>query len=221
MTTSEKCPTCGGPLPEASGSSADEVVCTFCGARVSRKPAVVERVVEHVVFVEREGSGGRTSLVCPRCDVALFEGKAQETALFGCGKCGGVWLDNVGSQRLVNALDQGILSMGDRAAAVTSAAKTNTAPAIACPICREALKRSSFSGVDLDVCAAHGTWFDRGEMRRVAEGIQSARLDAAGGPTHDYEADVRAQADAQTYAKGALTLVGVLLDVAATAALSK
>ncbi|HSQ62324.1 MAG TPA: zf-TFIIB domain-containing protein [Polyangiaceae bacterium] len=221
MATSEQCPTCGGPLPAGSG---DETVCSFCGARVSRKPPapkVVERVVERVVIVERgEGPTGRSSLVCPRCSEALFEGKAQDTELFGCGKCGGVWLDNLGSQRLVNALDQGVLAMGDRAAAVGTA-QTNTSASAACPVCREALARKTFSGVEIDVCTAHGTWFDRGEMRRVANEVQSARIAAAAGPTHDYEADVRAQGDAATYARGAVAVMGLLLEVAAAAATSK
>ena len=35
------------------------------------------------------------------------------------------------------------------------------------------------SGVLVDICKAHGVWFDRDELRKVAEFIQSGGLDRA------------------------------------------
>src|SRR5262249_42442162 len=39
-----------------------------------------------------------------------------------------------------------------------------------CPICDEAMNRAIFgrkSGIVIDVCAKHGTWFDHGEVARA------------------------------------------------------
>jgi Zn-finger nucleic acid-binding protein len=44
------------------------------------------------------------------------------------------------------------------------------------------MNRSNFgmrSGVIIDVCRGHGTWFDRDELRRVIEFIRSGGLDLA------------------------------------------
>ena len=41
---------------------------------------------------------------------------------------------------------------------------------IPCPICHELMNRvnfANFSGVIVDVCREHGTWFDRDELRRA------------------------------------------------------
>lgn len=207
MGSTDTCASCGGPL----GS---EPVCAFCGAKVSRAPKVIERVVERVVFVEH-GAGGSTSLSCPRCKVPLFQGKTETTSVFGCGACGGIWLDNAASQRLVSAIDGGIVSLGAKATRAARVSPELTA-SVACPVCAEALARKVFVGVELDVCAAHGTWFDRNEVERVARGIVASQNAIAGGATHDYEADARAN-QGGAYGKGAVVLLGLLVEGLAAA----
>jgi Zn-finger nucleic acid-binding protein len=51
-----------------------------------------------------------------------------------------------------------------------------------CPVCETLMNRVNFahySNVIVDVCKAHGTWFDRDELRRVVEFIRSGGLDDA------------------------------------------
>jgi Zn-finger nucleic acid-binding protein len=38
---------------------------------------------------------------------------------------------------------------------------------------------ANFSGVIIDVCRPHGTWFDRDELRRIVEFIRAGGLDQA------------------------------------------
>jgi Zn-finger nucleic acid-binding protein len=48
-----------------------------------------------------------------------------------------------------------------------------------CPGCRQLMNRKNFggeSGVVVDVCAVHGTWFDEGELPRVLAFVESGGL---------------------------------------------
>lgn len=63
----------------------------------------------------------------------------------------------------------------DRAAAAQGAGEGDETPACRCPRCDEPMSRRAFAvetgaaegaaPVIVDVCAAHGTWFDAGELR--------------------------------------------------------
>ena len=47
---------------------------------------------------------------------------------------------------------------------------------LACPVCRRTMNRQNFmrrSGVIVDQCLDHGTWFDRGELERAAAFVAS------------------------------------------------
>jgi Zn-finger nucleic acid-binding protein len=53
---------------------------------------------------------------------------------------------------------------------------------LSCPDCRETMSRMNFglrSGVIVDVCQVHGTWFDRGERARVVDFVRMAGLPSA------------------------------------------
>ena len=40
-----------------------------------------------------------------------------------------------------------------------------------CPKCgKEMAKRSSYGGVEMDLCVEHGIWLDKDELRRILEG---------------------------------------------------
>jgi Zn-finger nucleic acid-binding protein len=48
-----------------------------------------------------------------------------------------------------------------------------------CSVCRQMMNRKNFggsSGVIVDVCAKHGTWFDAGELPQVLEFVKSGGL---------------------------------------------
>jgi len=53
---------------------------------------------------------------------------------------------------------------------------------VACPVCGSMMNRRNFgggSGVIVDVCARHGTWFDAGELPRVLSFVESGGLTRA------------------------------------------
>src|SRR5437764_1271331 len=49
---------------------------------------------------------------------------------------------------------------------------------VACPSCL-GMNFARLSGVIVDVCKRHGTWFDRDELRQIVEFIRGGGLDAA------------------------------------------
>lgn len=53
---------------------------------------------------------------------------------------------------------------------------------VPCPECGELMNRVNFarcSGIIVDVCKGHGTWFDRDEMHQIVEFIHSGGLEAS------------------------------------------
>jgi Zn-finger nucleic acid-binding protein len=101
--------------------------------------------------------------------------------MYGCGACGGIWLDRAMSERLTRALDPDALALAD-AASQHACAQVDLSPALACPRCRSALARHDVGGarVHVDSCATHGTWFDRDELQKVARAFSVARAYGGG-----------------------------------------
>jgi len=53
---------------------------------------------------------------------------------------------------------------------------------VPCPQCGQLMNRLNFarcSGVIVDVCKGHGTWFDRDELRQIVEFIRAGGLEAS------------------------------------------
>ena len=181
---------------------AETRTCPFCKAVIVRQApqtqTIVEKrveVIERVVLVNPKN--GATSLPCPRCNAPLFEGTANQLILNGCGKCGGVWLDNNASRAVIESINQALLGLTDRAARAAKTKPDLSKPA-KCPLDGEELEHVTVKGVEIDVCAAHGTWFDAGEVRRLAVAFNVSRIEeeerlaaAAAGASYDYSADAK------------------------------
>ena len=117
----------------------------------------------------------RSDLACPRCASPLFEGRASDVVLLGCGECAGIWLDNTSARLALKTLDRRINELAARATAhaLKSPARNII---VKCPACQKAMERTRTKAgvveVDLDICAEHGTWFDRGELGLVLDGLR-------------------------------------------------
>jgi Zn-finger nucleic acid-binding protein len=103
---------------------------------------------------------------CPRCAVPLVDAATLgDLGAHACPECGGVFADRA----VVAALASGTLT--PTAAPDIHARKVDTSGYIKCPVCDEVMNRVNFgrrSGVIVDVCADHGTWFDADEIDRAA-----------------------------------------------------
>ena len=141
-----------------------------------------------------------TDAPCPRCDKPL---RALESSsalanleafpMHECTGCGGMFV----SQKVLDAescdertpAPAGGPRSGDSAAGPQAPSRAvPPAPAqhfadqvryLKCPLCHGVMNRVNFgkrSGVIVDVCKAHGVWFDRGELARAIEFVAKGGL---------------------------------------------
>ncbi len=122
---------------------------------------VVERFRGYVPPPEPE----TPRLPCPRCADYLNEKRVGAAQLAGCRSCGGVWLDAATVERLKRAHDDELERAARSINGVVSdiGGPPDQNMSIACPVCSTHLRRVPIPGTtsSVDVCDAHGTWFDR------------------------------------------------------------
>jgi Zn-finger nucleic acid-binding protein len=184
-----QCPTCG------AAATADSTACAYCKARLATVacPSCFGMVFVGTRFCPHCGArGARTTaddvgaadLPCPRCRVPLVAVEVGAAAVRECGACAGVWVDAETFGRITAEREQQaavLASVGGSGQPVrgTPADAVRYGP---CPQCGKLMNRVNFarySGVVVDVCKGHGTWFDADELRRVVEFIRSGGLDMA------------------------------------------
>jgi Zn-finger nucleic acid-binding protein len=120
---------------------------------------------------------------CPRCHRRLHSVAIGEVTVQECDRCDGLWVDNDTFKEICARHEQQVVFLGapslqDPLPSVT----IEPVRYVKCPSCRQLMNRVNFagcSGVIVDVCKEHGTWFDRAELRRIIEFIQAGGMDKA------------------------------------------
>jgi len=173
------CPDCGAPV------SADAHACEYCHARLATTrcpacsgPAFVG--MRHcpacgAALKGEEPPDDSVALSCPACAGALRPIRLDAHRLRECEGCGGRWMDNRTFLALCRARDRPVVRS---ARPVPLAEPTRELPVayLHCPVCHGLMNRVHFarvSGVVVDACREHGTWFGRGELERVMEFIDA------------------------------------------------
>ena len=133
----------------------------------------------------REERAGQEQLKCPGCGAALAFVAIGAVPLVECGACDGVWV-------AAEAFEQ-LCADREAQAAVLHRAAARTAGAVKaerklryrpCPRCGKMMNRINFgriSGAVVDVCRAHGTFLDAGELQQIAAFIHEGGLERARG----------------------------------------
>lgn len=101
----------------------------------------------------------------------MIDAPDTHCAAWGCTSCGGVWAGIGAANRVVSILDPAVRDLAVAAETLARAAppQRRTPPLRRCPDCNATLAFREVGGVTVDFCAEHGTWFDRGELQRVAD----------------------------------------------------
>jgi Zn-finger nucleic acid-binding protein len=172
-TASTKCDHCGARLATVACPSCFGMIfvgakfCSHCGAKAHRTEA-----------------GAKHKQDCPRCRKPLEMVMLGQTEVCECPGCQGIWADKEIVEQVCADRDKQTLVLGT-ASALPPAAGTSLEKEIRylpCPICKMLMHRVNFarcSAVIVDVCKAHGTWFDRDELRRVVEFLRAGGLEIA------------------------------------------
>ena len=116
---------------------------------------------------------------CPDCKLPLTTFKAGAGQLQACGRCGG--------QMVTHGLLRALLEQREvLGAAVPSPGEAPRGNPLndpvryrPCPSCQQLMNRKNFggaSGIIVDVCVRHGTFFEAGELPRVLEFVRRGGL---------------------------------------------
>lgn len=174
-----QCPSCGGPVAEGARrcrhcevpvatvrcadcfhmSAPDALHCAGCGRELGLEP------------IARDGT-----LPCPDCRLPMAVMECGPSALHDCVRCGGQFVEHEALRDLVERHDR--FDVGGRRKPALAPVDTRVRY-VACPVCHALMNRRTFgagSGVIVDACAKHGTWFDPGELPRVLSFVESGGL---------------------------------------------
>src|SRR5262249_55237032 len=127
---------------------------------------------------------------CPACGSPLT---ALGTALpaSACASCGGAWLTNESTIHLMqgvgDAYDAQVVRTSHVVAEHAPSHPPPDQPGRGCPTCASSLSPIVVCGITVDSCPAHGTWFDRDEVEKLAlackkQREEQARLERDGPP---------------------------------------
>jgi len=120
---------------------------------------------------------------CPRCHSEMSFVSIGTTAVLECERCLGLWLDVSSFEKVCADREQQSAVLGVASIAPTHAVRdTSKVNYVPCPQCSQLMNRINFarcSGVIVDFCKGHGTWFDRDELSRIVEFIRQGGLEAS------------------------------------------
>ena len=176
------CPNCGA-VADAAASR-----CPYCEGRLATVscPQCFALMFDGAAFCPHCGTrrtreeSAATPIACPACREALRQVTVGATPLLECPRCDGLWVDA--------ALFEQVCA--DRAAQAAVLHRfPQERPAVEreihyrpCARCGKLMNRINFgriSGTVVDVCRAHGTFLDPGELHQIVAFIQAGGLDRA------------------------------------------
>lgn len=175
-----RCPNCGGDVAEGART------CRYCKAELatvrchhcyatSRVGAVHCSGCGRELGLEPVGAGDERS--CPACTRRLVAFSGTGGVLLDCSGCGGQFVEHA----LLTALLEVREITGSALPRRVRRERLALDPVryLPCPACSSLMNRKNFggeSGVVVDVCSRHGTWFDDGELPRVLSFVESGGL---------------------------------------------
>ncbi|HEX7553309.1 MAG TPA: zf-TFIIB domain-containing protein [Geothrix sp.] len=179
-----RCSGCGAAVPF------DALQCPYCRAQLATVACPACFALVPLTASHCPGCGAamapRTAAApdgapCPACTKPLAQSRIGDVQVQACQTCGGLWLDR--------AVFEQLGASRERQGALLGALPASSGPASAalepvryrpCPACAQRMNRVNYarrSGVVLDVCKAHGIWFDEDELRRVLAFVAEGGLD--------------------------------------------
>ena len=180
------CPNCG------AAATPESVRCAYCRSSLatlvcSKCYGAIFPGMKHCPWCGEHADGGRpheaAEAKCPRCNVSFLAIKMGKKAVRECPACGGLWVSNDTFQEICADQEQQQLVMGFECIATAGVTPSRSGRTyIPCPECSKLMNRRQFancSGVIVDWCKAHGTWFDRDELKRIVQFILAGGLNKA------------------------------------------
>ncbi|HEY0349266.1 MAG TPA: zf-TFIIB domain-containing protein [Pyrinomonadaceae bacterium] len=181
------CPNCGAAI------SSDSPQCQYCESKLASVACpscfgmmfIGARHCPHCGAAAVEAGPATLSVLkCPRCDVDMASIAIASEKLRECARCGGLWLEVAAFENICSNREEQSAVLGGATVAPAHPLTNNEAKVryVPCPECRQLMNRINFahcSGVIVDVCKGHGTWFDRDELSEIIQFIRAGGLGVA------------------------------------------
>jgi Zn-finger nucleic acid-binding protein len=180
------CPMCG------AATSTDDPLCKYCGSRLA---TIACASCFGMMFVGSKHcprcgaaatipkTGDLAERKCPHCRQPMRSVVIGTTSVEECESCLGLWVNVSSFEKICADREQQAAVLGGASPAprepITETVKVRY---FRCPQCGQLMNRINFarcSGVIVDICRGHGTWFDRDELSRIIEFIRAGGLDLA------------------------------------------
>ncbi len=142
--------------------------CPHCGAAAAQATA-----------------GELSVLKCPRCRVDMSSIMLGSIAMRECERCAGLWVEVAALEKICADREEQSAVLGTASPAPahqTPSADLEKIRYVPCPQCGQLMNRINFarcSGVIVDICKGHGTWFDRDELSGIVQFIRSGGLEVS------------------------------------------
>ena len=98
-----------------------------------------------------------------------------------CASCHGLWVDAGTFDRICTDREKQSAVLGNASELFRPGDRDiPKVRYVKCPECQELMHRVNFakcSGIVVDVCRGHGTWFDRDELQHIVQFIRTGGLD--------------------------------------------
>ena len=180
------CPNCGAAV------SSDSVRCIYCESRLATVACpscfammfIGSKHCPHCGASATQAKAAElSSLRCPRCKVDMSPVTIGSQALRECERCAGLWVEVAALEKICADREQQAAVLGGASPVPPKAPqaeqKIQYAP---CPQCSQLMNRINFarcSGVIVDICKGHGTWFDRDELSAIVHFIRGGGLEVS------------------------------------------
>lgn len=175
-----RCPNCGGDVAESART------CGYCKVELATVRCHHCYAMNAARSAHCSGCGRELGLSpvgtdderkCPTCKTSLLAFSGTGGVLLDCSSCGGQFVEHELLASLLESREVTGLAVPRRVR--RASLELGSVRYVPCPACRELMNRKNFggaSGVVVDVCRAHGTWFEVGELPAVLAFVETGGL---------------------------------------------
>ena len=183
------CPNCGAAI------SSDSPQCKYCESKLATVACpscfammfIGSKHCPHCGAAAAEATAAELSVLkCPRCKVDMSPITLGTMAMRECERCVGLWVEVAAFEKICADREQqsAVLGAALPAPAHQSLSEKDAERVryVPCPQCGQLMNRINFarcSGVIVDICKGHGTWFDRDELSGIVQFIRGGGLEVS------------------------------------------
>lgn len=180
------CPNCGAAV------SSDSPRCIYCESKLATVACpscfammfIGSKHCPHCGAAASQARDAQLSVLrCPRCKIEMSSVTIGSQAMRECEQCAGLWVEVAALENICADREQQAAVLGGASPApvqsLQAEQKIQYAP---CPQCGQLMNRINFarcSGVIVDICKGHGTWFDRDELSAIVQFIRRGGLEVS------------------------------------------